>query len=172
MTRQGFLRAASGIIILATLFATLTLFGMLVQRERAELERRTQAEAQQIATHLRIGMMSAPEPPLSHLGTWWLSQGKPLDQEDWRNDAQLFLINASGLRQALWVGSDGVERWSAMPRSAPITKPVRPDDAIGRLPPDTAVTISTGGQPVYSLCHRGKNKRGISTCRARSGPLP
>jgi signal transduction histidine kinase len=209
MTRQGFLKAASVIIILATLFATLTLFGMLVQRERAELERRTQAEAQQIATHLQIGMMSALAPPLAHLGTWWLSQGKPLDREGWRNDAQLFLNNASGLRQALWVGSDGVERWSAIPGSAPITKPVRPDDPIGRLveearsrdslvisglftapgishalyvcvpmrknqqlvgyiiglydttelvsrlarsgiPPDTAVTISIGGQPVYS----------------------
>jgi signal transduction histidine kinase/sensor domain CHASE-containing protein len=208
MTRQGIFQTASVIIIFATLFATLTLGGMLVQRERAELERRTQGEAQQIATHLQIGMTGALE-PLGHLGTWWLSQGKPFDQEDWRNDAQLFLTNASGLRQALWVGSDGVARWSAMPGSGPITKPVRPDDAIGRLieearsrdslvisrlftapgmthalyvcvpmrknqqlvgyiiglydatelvsrlarsgiPSDTAVTIATGGQPVYS----------------------
>src|SRR5450432_243719 len=123
-TRQGVLQFASIIIILATLFATFTLCSSLVQRERAELERRTQAEAQQIATHLRIGMTAALE-PLAHLGTWWLSQGKPFDLEDWRNDAQLFLTNASGLRQALWVGADGVERWSAMPTSEPTTKPGR-----------------------------------------------
>jgi PAS domain S-box-containing protein len=208
MTRQGFFQAASAIIIVTTLFATFTLCGSLVQRERAELERRTQAEAQQIATHLQVGMMGALE-PLARLGAWWLSQGKPFDREDWHNDAQLFLANASGLRQALWVGLDGVERWSAMPGSASITKPVRPNDAIRHLigearsrdslllsglfnapgithalyvcvpvrknqrlagymiglydatdlvsrlarsgiPPDTAVTISTGGQPVYS----------------------
>ena len=208
MTRQSFLQATSVIIILATLFAMFTLCGMLVQRERAELERRTQAEAQQVATHLQTGMKGAIE-PLARLGTWWLSQGKPLDREDWRNDAQLFLAYAYGLRQALWVGSDGVERWSAMPGGAPIAKTVRPDEAILRLieeagsrdsrvvsglfaapgithalyvcvpvhrnqqlagyiiglydttelvsllarsgmPPDTAVTIKTGGQPVYS----------------------
>src|SRR5471032_915116 len=208
MTRHDIVQGASAIIILAGMFATLTLCASLVKRERDELERRTQAEAQQIATHLRIGMTAALE-PLAHLGTWWLSQGKPFDREDWRNDAQLFLANASGLRQALWVGNDGVARWSAVPGSAPITKPVRPDDAIRRLiveagsrdslllsglfnapgithalyvcvpvrknqrlagymiglydatdlvsrlarsgiPPDTAVTISTGGQPVYS----------------------
>src|SRR5450432_1894032 len=208
MTRQGFFQAASAIIIVTTLFATFTLCGSLVQRERAELERRTQAEAQQIATHLQVGMMGALE-PLARLGAWWLSQGKPFDREDWHNDAQLFLANASGLRQALWVGLDGVERWSAMPGSASITKPVRPNDAIRHLigearsrdslllsglfnapgithalyvcvpvrknqrlagyiiglydakelvsrlarseiPPDTAVTIGSGGQPVYS----------------------
>jgi signal transduction histidine kinase len=207
MTRQGFFQAASAIIIVTTLFATFTLCGSLVQRERAELERQTQAEAQQIAARLQVGMTGAIE-PLARLGTWWLSQGKPFGQEDWRNDAQSFLANASGLRQALWVGLDGVERWSAKPGSAPITKPVRPNDALRRLigeagsrdslvsglfnapgithalyvcvpvrknerlagymiglydatdlvsrlarieiPPDTAVTISTGGQPVYS----------------------
>jgi PAS domain S-box-containing protein len=208
MTRHDVAQGVSAIIILAGLFATLTLCGKLVQRERDELERRTHAEAQQIATHLQTGMAGAIE-PLAHLGTWWLSQGKPLDREDWRNDAQLFLADAHGLRQALWVGSDGVERWSAMPGRAPITKAVRPDDAIRRLieaagsrdslvmsgvftapgiahalyvcvpvhrnqrlagytiglydatelvsrlarseiPPDTAVTIKTGGQPVYS----------------------
>jgi signal transduction histidine kinase len=132
MTRHDLLQGASAVIILAGLFATLTLCGSLVQRERAELERRTQAEAQQIATHLQDGMTGALE-PLAHLGTWWLSQGKPFDREDWRNDAQLFLPNASGLRQVLWVGSDGVERWSAIPGSPPTTKPVRPDDAIRRL---------------------------------------
>ena len=208
MTRHDIVQGASAIIILAGMFATLTLCASLVKRERDELERRTQAEAQQIATHLQAGMTRAIE-PLAHLGTWWLSQGKPFDREDWHNDAQLFLANASGLHQALWVGSDGVERWSAVPGSAPITKPVRPDDAIRRLigeagsrdslvisglfnapgithalyvcvpvqrnqrlagyiiglydakelvsrlarseiPPDTAVTIGSGGQPVYS----------------------
>jgi signal transduction histidine kinase len=132
VTRHDVVQGASAVIILAGLFATLTLCGSLVKRERAELERRTQAEARQIATHLQIGMMGAIE-PLAHLGNWWLSQGKPFDREDWRNDAQLFLANASGLRQALWVGSDGVERWSALPGTAPITKPVRPNDAISRL---------------------------------------
>lgn len=132
MTRQGFLQATSVIIILATLFATLTLCVTLVQRERAEVERRTQAQAQHIATQLQIGMMGAFG-PLARLGSWWLSQGKPFDPEDWRSDAQLFLANASGLRQALWVSSDGVERWSAVPGSAPTTKPVRPGDAIRRL---------------------------------------
>jgi signal transduction histidine kinase/sensor domain CHASE-containing protein len=132
MTRKGFLQATSVIIILATLVATLTLGVMLVRLERAELERRTQAQAQQIATQLQIGMVGAVE-PLGRLGGWWLSQGKPFDPEDWRSDAQLFLASASGLRQALWVGSDGVERWSAVPGSAPTTKPVRPDEAIRRL---------------------------------------
>jgi signal transduction histidine kinase len=213
MTRQDLLQGASAVIILAGLFATLTLCGSLVQRERAELVRRTQAEAQQIASHLQIGMMDALQQPLSHLGTWWLSQGKPFDREDWRNDAQLFLANAHGLRQVLWVGSDGVERWSAIPGNAPTTKPGRPDDAIRRLIEDagsgdsvvisglfaargiphalyvcvpvhrnqrqsgymiglydatelisqlalsgirhdTAVTISTGGQPIYSTVPR------------------
>jgi signal transduction histidine kinase len=132
MSRQGFLQAASVIIILATLFATFTLCGSLVQRERAELERRTQAEARQIATQVRIGMMAAFE-PLALLGTWWLSQGKPFVPEDWRDDAQLFLAKASGLRQALWVGTDGVELWSAVPGKAPITKQIPPDDAIRHL---------------------------------------
>jgi signal transduction histidine kinase/sensor domain CHASE-containing protein len=132
MTSQGFLKSTSVIIILATLVATLTLSGMLVRRERAELERRTTAQAQHIATQLQIGMMGAFE-PLGRLGSWWLSQGKPFDPEDWRTDAQLFLTSAPGLRQALWVSSDGVQRWSAVPGSAPTSKPIRPDDAIRRL---------------------------------------
>jgi signal transduction histidine kinase len=141
MARLGFLQAVSIIIILATLYATLTLCGRLVQGERAELERRTRAQTQQIATQLQVGMMSAVE-PLARLGSWWLSQGKPFDPEDWRSDAQLFLANAYGLRQALWVGSDGVERWSATPGSEPRTKPVRPDDAIRRLIEDARVRDS------------------------------
>ncbi|HXB68780.1 MAG TPA: ATP-binding protein [Candidatus Acidoferrales bacterium] len=132
MTRRAILKSASVVIILAALAAILTMCSALVQRERAESERRAQAEVRQIATQLQIGVMGALE-PLARLGTWWLSQGKPLVSEDWRSDAQLFLGNAAGLRQAFWVGTDGVERWSAVPGSAPKTKPVHPDAAIRGL---------------------------------------
>ena len=135
MIRQRFLQATSVIIILAALFATLSLGGLLVRRERAELQRRTQAQAQLIATQLHIGMKNAFE-PLTRLGSWWLSQGKPDDPEDWQSDAQLFLASATGLRQALWVGRDGVQRWSAVPGSIPSTKPIRTDNAIRRLVED------------------------------------
>lgn len=87
MTRHGFLKFGSVIVFLAALTAIFTLCGALIRHERAESERRTQAEVQQFATQLQAGVMGAFE-PLSRLGAWWILQGKPDDPEDWHSDAQ------------------------------------------------------------------------------------
>ena len=123
---------ASAAVTLAGLIAAGSLCISLLGRERAELQRTSQAEATQIASRLHAGMTAAME-PIQGLGLWWLSQGEPEDREDWRTDAQLFLTRATGLRQAFWVDPDGYQRWMAVPDGDPAVQRVRPPDPIGDL---------------------------------------
>jgi PAS domain S-box-containing protein len=47
--------------------------------------------------------------------------------EDWRTDGQLFLARAPGLREAMWIGRDGLQHWSAVPGGDVHTSAKQPD---------------------------------------------
>jgi PAS domain S-box-containing protein len=105
-------------VALCGLACTLQLCDVLVARERAQLRRRTEAEAKHVAGQLQTGLLQRFD-PLHRLGAWWLSQGRPLAPEDWRNDAQLFLSASVGLKQVTWIGAKGKSLWSVRPGAFP-----------------------------------------------------
>ncbi len=125
-------QAFSGAVMLAGLVAAFFLCSKLITGERGEIQRTTQTEARQIAVRLQSGVLASIE-PLERLGRWWLSQGKPLDRDDWNTDAQLFLSRSPGLREALWIGTDGYRHWLAVPGADPKVQRTRPDDRIRQL---------------------------------------
>lgn len=55
-----------------------------------------------------------------------------------------FLPTRPDCAKAFWVGSDGIERWSAVPGGEPKIHPVCPDDAIRRLTEDTRAAQKLG----------------------------
>ena len=57
--------------------STVAFSNFLATRDRAHLERRTEAEAHHIAAQLQEGVKSRLE-NLQRIGNWWLSQGRPL----------------------------------------------------------------------------------------------
>lgn len=118
MRKQRIFRLVSIGVLLCGVVSTFIVCEVLVKRERAELERRTEEETKHIAAQLQTGILSSLE-PLRRIGAWWISQGKPLDPEDWASDAQIFLASSSGLREISWIGTDGIQRWSAKPGSSP-----------------------------------------------------
>lgn len=132
MKRRIVIQAVSAAVMLTGLLAALLLCNKLIARQRAEILRVAGADVQHIATGLRSGLLASLT-PLEQLGKWWLSQGKPLNLEDWRTDGQLFLSRCEGLKMAAWVGADGIQHWSAKQGSAPDTTRTRPDDRIVQL---------------------------------------
>ena len=118
MRRPAVFPVLSAIVLLSGLAAAILLCNKLVRLERAEFARRTEAQAQHIASQFESGIVALVE-PLEHLGAWWISQSKPLDQSDWNSDARLFLTNSFGLRELFWVDRAGIERWSSVIGSDP-----------------------------------------------------
>src|SRR5260370_26316852 len=141
MRRHRLFQLLSATVMVAGMGAALVLCDRLITRERAELQRNAELDAQRIAARVQAGVMSGV-PPLSALGAWWLSQGKPLDREDWRTDGQLFLARSTGLLQAAWISSNGFQEWSAKPAAEPRLKRGPPDIRLQRLIPATAYTCS------------------------------
>ena len=131
MRRFIVFRVVSAIVMVSGLIAAFLLCSRLISRERAELRSTTEAHARRIGSQVQSGVLAAVE-PLERLGQWWLSQGKPTAQEDWATDGQLFLSRSPGLREALWVGADGWQRWAAIPGAAPNTTRIRADGRILR----------------------------------------
>lgn len=127
--RRVLLGIASGAIMAVGLIATFALCGKLIHVEQAELRSTTAARARSIALQVQTGVLAAIE-PLDRLGRWWITQGKPADAEDWATDGQLFLSHSTGLRAAMWVTTDGWQKWSAAPGETPSTAKVRPDRRI------------------------------------------
>src|SRR5436190_87593 len=105
-------------VALIGLVGTLALCHLVVARERAQLQRRTEAEAKHVAGQIQSGVLQRFD-PLHRLGVWWLSQGRPLATRDWQTDAQLFLSATVGLKQVLWITANGRQVWSVRPGAAP-----------------------------------------------------
>jgi PAS domain S-box-containing protein len=132
MRRYIILQVVSGTVMLAGLVATFILCRNVIERERGELQRAAEAEARRVAMHLQTDVLATAE-SLERLGKWWLSQGKPLDRDDWNTDGQLFLSRSPGLREAVWMGTDGYQYWVATPGADPNTTRIRPEDRVRDL---------------------------------------
>ena len=131
----------SATVMVSGLAATVVLCSKLISGERAELRSTTEANAQRIGSQVQTGVLAAID-PLERLGRWWLTQGKPTDPEDWATDGQLFMSRSPGLREALWVGRDGWQQWSAVPGGVPNITRTRPDERTLR-----EIASTHSGQP-------------------------
>ncbi|MBZ5620939.1 MAG: PAS domain-containing protein [Acidobacteriia bacterium] len=132
MKHRVVFQVVSSLVLLAGIVAAILMGSKLIAREQAELRRTREKEALHIASGLETGIRSSIE-PLEQLGSWWLSQGKPFDLDDWRSDGQLFLSRSAGLRVAAWVGIDGFQHWSAERGAQPNLKRIRPDDRLRQM---------------------------------------
>jgi signal transduction histidine kinase len=101
-------------IAVCGLAATLVLSDVLVRRDLAQLQARTEAEAKHVASQVRVGTLQAFD-PLRRIGAWWLSQGRPLAPEDWDADARLFVRSLAGLELVTWTDARGESSWSVQP---------------------------------------------------------
>ena len=126
MRRFIALQVVSALVLLSGLVAAVLLCAKVIDLEQAELRSEAEAHGQRIASQIEAGIIAAIE-PLERLGQWWLSQGKPAAAEDWATDGQLFLSRSPGLRKALWIGTDGLQRWAAAPGATPATASARPE---------------------------------------------
>jgi PAS domain S-box-containing protein len=132
MTRYRVFQAVSAAILVAGLAAAVILCNTLLTRERREIQTAVETETRHVASQFHAGVLNSVE-PLREMGAWWFTQGKPLDLEDWRTDGQLFLSRSPGLRQAAWVGADGLQDWSAAPGSTPIPMHRPPEERVQQL---------------------------------------
>jgi len=101
-------------LFLCGVLATILLQNVLTERDRDQLEARTEAEARHVSAQVRVGILQAFD-PLSRIGEWWLLQGRPLTPEDWESDAGLFMPAGAGLRSVSWVKPNGNLSWTAKP---------------------------------------------------------
>ena len=171
MRRFIVLRIISTLVLVSGLVAAVLLCTKVVSREQAELRSSTDAHAHRIAMQVQAGVLAAIE-PLARLGQWWLTQGKPAAPEDWATDGQLFLSQSPGLREAIWVDTEGHQVWSAVPGATPHTSETRPDNRVlgeiatvqsGRPIAISEVFTSPGGGPAVYVCfpvERGRRVRG------------
>jgi signal transduction histidine kinase len=160
MRRFIILRVVFVLVFVSGLVAAVLLCSEVIRRKRAEVRSTTAAEGRRIALHVQKGVLAATE-PLKRLGQWWLTQGKPAAREDWATDGQLFLSQSPGLSEALWVGMDGRQWWSAVPGATPNTTVTRPDNKIlreiatlrnGQPTAISEVFISPGAGPAIYVC--------------------
>lgn len=123
-------RAIPLAIALCGLISTIFLADVLTQREMAQVQERTHAEAKHVAAQLRTGVLEAFD-PLRRIAAWWLLEGRPLAPEDWDTDAQLFVSARAGLQMLAWLGPNGTQSWTARPGEAPdATPPAAPDSGL------------------------------------------
>ena len=114
----------------------------MVERERAQLNQRTDAEAKHVASQIQTGLLQQFD-SLHRVAEWWLSQGRPLTVEDWNTDAQLFL-SPTGLTQAIWIDTHGRQRWSVRPGEAP-------EDSGSRVPAPELADVVAKARPLGSV---------------------
>jgi sensor domain CHASE-containing protein len=106
------------LVAACALGAAMMLARGLVSRERQQLLGRTDAEAKYVAAQLRSAVLQSMD-VLPRIGNWWLTQGRPEAREDWETDAQLFLQAGTGLRELVWIDTNGRPLWSVRPGSLP-----------------------------------------------------
>jgi PAS domain S-box-containing protein len=90
---------------------TLQLSRVLMEREKAQWQHRTDAETVHIAEQLHTGLLERVS-PLRGVGAWWQLQGRPLDSEDWQTDLRLFFESGNGLERVTWIDAAGKRSWS------------------------------------------------------------
>jgi PAS domain S-box-containing protein len=149
MGRQT-IRLLSGVILIAGLVSALLLFRRLIDKERQELQANSETQAQDLAMQLRSGILQSVG-ALQDLAKWWLSQGKPLDLEDWRKDGQLFLTRSPGLQRAIWIGRDDLQHWSAAPGFQPDLRVRRPEPHLSDVIAEARSTRAAVISPVFDL---------------------
>ena len=98
--RRSALPLFSVLLMLAGICSVLLLCAGLLDQGRIELSRRTDAEIRHVTAQVQAGLVSAVE-PLEKLAEWWLTQGKPADEEDWRTDGELFLTRSHRIADRL-----------------------------------------------------------------------
>src|SRR5260370_25460604 len=126
----------------------------LVSRERQQLRGRTDAEAKYVAGELRSAVLTSME-VLPRIGNGWLSQGRPEAREDWETDAQLFLQAGTGLRELVWIDTNGRTLWSVRPGAVPDFKKHHSPDA------DLAVTVRQAQQNGALTLSNVANRNGV-----------
>lgn len=159
MARQ-IVRLLSGAILITGLVSSVLLFRRLVDKERQELRANSEADAQNVAMQLRSGILQSVG-ALQDLAKWWLTQGKPLDVDDWRKDGQLFLTRSPGLQHAIWIGRDGLQHWAAAPGSEPDTQVSQPDVRLRSVIAEARSLHATVLSAIFEL---GSNRRGFYAC--------
>ena len=164
MARQ-IVRLISGMILITGLFSAILLFQRLVEKERLELRANSEAQAQDVAMQLRSGV-SQSVGALQDLAKWWLTQGKPLDLDDWRKDGQLFLTRSPGLQRAIWIGRDGLQHWAAAPGLAPEIHPTRPEARLQDLVAEARSSHAAVFSGIFDL---GSNHPGFYACMPATG---
>ena len=137
VTAVGFIERFFRIVPLGLAFCglalTVLISDVLFQRELVEVRRRTEAEANHVASQLKAGVLQALD-PLQRMSAWWLLQGRPLTPEDWETDAQLFVSTKAGLQMVVWIDPSGKRSWSARPGAGPdTTEPNRPDPELQQV---------------------------------------
>ncbi len=159
MGRRTF-QLLSLVILLGGLLAAIALCKGLIEAERSQLRRTREAEAEHTAAQLRTGVLESLE-SLTQLAKWWGSQGKPSDVEDWRTDGQLFLSRAPGLREAMWIGRDGLQHWSAIP-GGDVDTAIRTPDS--RLAPLLALAKSRRALTLSPIFPSPESRAAIYVC--------
>jgi signal transduction histidine kinase len=97
---------------------TYVLYTQLQSMELQHLKRRTATELGHVAHQTQDGLAERLY-ALQSLAQWWISQGRPLDIEDWKSDSRLFLDRASGLAEVRWVDPGFHVQWSVHPGDLP-----------------------------------------------------
>src|SRR5260370_16169946 len=147
------------LVAACALGATTMLAQALVSRERQQLRGRTDAEAKYVAAQLRTAVVQSMD-VLPRIGNWWLSQGRPEAREDWETDAQLFLLPGTGLRELVWIDTNGRTLWSVRPGALPDFNHHSPDAEL-------AVTVRQAQQNGALTLSNVANPNGVPHLHAR-----
>jgi hypothetical protein len=156
------------LVAACALGAAMVLAQGLVSRERQQLQGRTDAEAKYVAAQLRTAVLQSMD-VLPRIGNWWLSQGRPEAREDWETDAQLFLQAGTGLRELVWIDTNGKTLWSVRPGAVPDFKKHYSPDA------ELAVTVrqaqQNGALTLSNVANRNSVPHFYACVPIRSGRL-
>jgi len=147
-------------VAFCSLAATICATQWVAVQHMAEARARADAEARHVAAQLRVGVVQAVE-PLQRIAAWWLLQGRPLEPEDWANDAQLFMSEKVGLQKIVWLDWKGARTWTVRPGSLPnmdrraVPDPIL-DAVVGEARHTTTTALSQAfdveGKPYFYAC--------------------
>jgi signal transduction histidine kinase len=113
---------------------TYVLYKKVQETEFTHLDRRTATEVHHVVLETESGV-SARLRSLDRLAAWWVSQGPPLDPEDWQSDSGLLLPRPEGLLEAVWIDTGLRVLWSVEPGAIRVQgRREIPPEVLGRVP--------------------------------------